>query len=464
MFEQIVLITVIIFFIIASIEDIKKREVYDYINYSFTFFILIIGIFSSILEKSIEPISYVGFGLLIGFFFGSLLYYLGIWGGGDAKFLIGFGASIYFLKDFKPQFDITNIDYNLLSEAITYYLNIFFNPFIKIILIINFIFLTLLLINMIFSKRKEEKKELFTLFSIMFLLLTGLYFDYSEFTLFLLGFIAFLLIFFGKEDLFECVYLKVKVKIKNLKLGDRINEDIKKASKILIPFEKGKKGLTNKKLNMIKNELSDKEKNQFIHIRKILPYSILVSLNYIGYIFKIVKVNPINLSMLGYTLKFLLLSFISGGVIVFVIIFAYYIKNFKTIEIKIKKAEYLGFGIIFFASLYFVDKSMKVTLLMNSLIVIYLFIKVAKKVEKLLYVKKKEIDKIVPGDWIVQDIKTKDYVLFHKEDFNLGISEEQIEVIKRYAKQDPNLSHIMVKDGIAFLPPLFIAFLLMFLI
>ncbi|MCA9497209.1 MAG: prepilin peptidase, partial [Nanoarchaeota archaeon] len=93
----IVLFLIILSFILASIEDIKKREVYDYLNYSLTFFILVIALFQSFAINSIEPIKYVAFGVLIGFVLGSFLYYVGIWGGGDAKFLIGFSAASYYL-------------------------------------------------------------------------------------------------------------------------------------------------------------------------------------------------------------------------------------------------------------------------------------------------------------------------------------------------------------------------------
>ena len=100
MIEYIVLLIVLFTFLIASFEDIKKREVYDYINFAFAFIIIIIAVFDSIQLSSIEPLKYVGFGLLIGFLLGSALFYSGIWGGGDAKFLIGFGASAYYLMEF----------------------------------------------------------------------------------------------------------------------------------------------------------------------------------------------------------------------------------------------------------------------------------------------------------------------------------------------------------------------------
>jgi Flp pilus assembly protein protease CpaA len=104
MIEYFVLIITIIFFVIASFEDIKKREVYNYINFSYTFIIIIVAIFHSMIENSFIHIKYVGFGMLMGFALGSMIYYLGIWGGGDAKFLIGFSGASYYLINFANSF------------------------------------------------------------------------------------------------------------------------------------------------------------------------------------------------------------------------------------------------------------------------------------------------------------------------------------------------------------------------
>jgi Flp pilus assembly protein protease CpaA len=55
MIEYIILSLIIIYLTIASIEDIKKREVYDYINFSLAFIILASATFHSfIIESSIS--------------------------------------------------------------------------------------------------------------------------------------------------------------------------------------------------------------------------------------------------------------------------------------------------------------------------------------------------------------------------------------------------------------------------
>lgn len=90
----------------------------------------------------------------------------------------------------------------------------------------------------------------------------------------------------------------------------------------------------------------------------------------------------------------------------------------------------------------------------------YYFVRAAKILEKLMFVVKKPLSKITLGDWIVQDIKIGGKLYYSKEDFKLGVNEEQLEKIKSLSKDHPSLKELFIKDGIAFLPPLFIGFIL----
>lgn len=85
-----ILIT-IIWVIFASITDLKKREVPDWLSYS----LIIIGIIFSLINSIIKSNFFLLIKPLIGFitFFiiGNLMYYSKQWGGGDAKLLMSFG-------------------------------------------------------------------------------------------------------------------------------------------------------------------------------------------------------------------------------------------------------------------------------------------------------------------------------------------------------------------------------------
>ena len=80
--------------IIATGYDLKYKIVPNFINYFLIIFGLGAGAILSLLTLSHVPIllSAIGAGAFYGI--GALLYYSGVWGGGDAKLLAGFGATL----------------------------------------------------------------------------------------------------------------------------------------------------------------------------------------------------------------------------------------------------------------------------------------------------------------------------------------------------------------------------------
>src|SRR3989344_5694455 len=116
--ELILLIITIAWLIIASITDIKTREIPDWISYSLISLAIITRIISSIQIQSFQPILLTLLGLAIGISLSLSLYYTKQWGGGDAKIFMAL-SSIF-----------------IISPA-------YFNP------LINMPFLAILLINII---------------------------------------------------------------------------------------------------------------------------------------------------------------------------------------------------------------------------------------------------------------------------------------------------------------------------
>ncbi|MDA3856561.1 MAG: A24 family peptidase [Candidatus Woesearchaeota archaeon] len=463
MIEYIVLSIVIATFLIASIEDIKKREVYDYINYSLAFLIIIIAIFDSMINSTLDPIKYTGFGILIGFALGSLLYYIGIWGGGDAKFLIGFSASIYYLRNFINKEETLYLIFTNLTTFSATIFKLFLESLRNYILILDGIFLLLIILQIIKSKNFKMFKSRFTLFTIIFLLLIGLYFHYSNFILILIGFASFLLIFFGDEDCFHSIYFKITKKIKNLKENEIPDSSIIENNKTIINYEDSKDGLTKEHIHILNEQIKENDKS--IYLRKILPYSILVILNYLLYILKIISINETNIEILGFLFKFLLISFFVGAVIGILMLIYYYTKNFKKIKITFKKSEYIYFAInLLIPPILFAITKNTTTLILLLLIPVYFFVKILRKIEGHMFIKQIDLNNVTYGDWIAQDIKIKNKVIYTINDFKLGINEKQLENLKTLSKKHKELKKIYVKDGLAFLPPLFIGFIITILI
>jgi Flp pilus assembly protein protease CpaA len=78
--------------LIASITDIKTREVPDLVSHGMIFAGIGIGAIYSAASQSWMPLAYAGTGFGLGFLVGVLMFYTGQWGGGDSKIVMGLGA------------------------------------------------------------------------------------------------------------------------------------------------------------------------------------------------------------------------------------------------------------------------------------------------------------------------------------------------------------------------------------
>jgi Flp pilus assembly protein protease CpaA len=94
-----ILLSIIIAFIvliIGSITDFWRREVHDYVSYGLMAASIGVACAYSLAYWSISYIVHSLLGLIIGIIIGYLMFYLGQWGGGDSKIIMGLGAAIGF--------------------------------------------------------------------------------------------------------------------------------------------------------------------------------------------------------------------------------------------------------------------------------------------------------------------------------------------------------------------------------
>lgn len=91
------LIIALFVLIFGSITDLRKREVPDWVNYGLIFTGVALNALLSVVSASWVPILASGIGLGIGMAVAFSMYYLGQWGGGDAKMMMGLGALIGFI-------------------------------------------------------------------------------------------------------------------------------------------------------------------------------------------------------------------------------------------------------------------------------------------------------------------------------------------------------------------------------
>ncbi len=86
----------LVFLFVGSYTDIRTREVPDWVNFSLISTGVALHAILSISEGSWLPVASSGLGLGLGVGIAFAMYYMGQWGGGDAKLLMGLGAVIGF--------------------------------------------------------------------------------------------------------------------------------------------------------------------------------------------------------------------------------------------------------------------------------------------------------------------------------------------------------------------------------
>ena len=88
-----IIITLLVL-VAAAYTDIKKREVPDWLSYSFIAVAIAAASAKSLIESSFSPLISSLSGLAIFFILANIFYYGKLFAGGDAKLLMGIGASL----------------------------------------------------------------------------------------------------------------------------------------------------------------------------------------------------------------------------------------------------------------------------------------------------------------------------------------------------------------------------------
>lgn len=86
------IIIALIWLVFASVSDLKKREVPDWLSYSLVIFAVGYRLIYSIIYSDWQFLLYGLFGLAVFVGLGYLFYYSRVFAGGDAKLLFGLGA------------------------------------------------------------------------------------------------------------------------------------------------------------------------------------------------------------------------------------------------------------------------------------------------------------------------------------------------------------------------------------
>ena len=225
MFEVVFLIVLgILGILFAVVQDLRKREVANWLNFSLIIFALGFRFFYSLFSAFNFDFFYQGLiGLVVFFILGNLLYYGRVFAGGDAKLMIALGAILPF------------------SNNLFMNLNIFFLFFVLFLIAGSFYGLVTSIVLAVrnfskfkkeFSRRFKESKSMIILgliFAILFLVLS-----FFEFVLIYLAIIIFVLpyLYLSAKAVDEVCMIK-NISVKKLTPGDWLYKNVKVGNKVI---------------------------------------------------------------------------------------------------------------------------------------------------------------------------------------------------------------------------------------
>lgn len=267
MFEAVILFLLGVFAIIfASVEDLRTREVSNWISYSLIIFALGFRLFFSIFSEDYSFFVSGLFGLFVFFIVGNALYYSRIFAGGDYRLMVAMGPILGFST-------------NVLGNISDYF------SFIVLFLICGgvyglFVSLGISLGNFKSFKKKfhcnlKQSRKGIYLFCLIGLLL--MLFGFIESVLFSLGVLVFvspyLVVYARTIDNF---FMVKNINVKDLKEGDWIYERVKVGKKFV---ESSWDGASREDIKLLKKH------HRRVKIREGVPFVPVFLFSYLGYMY-----------------------------------------------------------------------------------------------------------------------------------------------------------------------------------
>jgi len=254
---ELIIIT-LIWLIFASIEDLKTREVSDWLSYSLIIIALFFNLYETIIKKDFSFILGSLFGGLIFFLIGNLMYYTRQWGGGDVKLLTGLGTLFYVYPKELLNYFSPNLEF----------------PFLMIILINIIIFGSLYSLIYIFylALRNKEKinfkiNKLILIISIV--IASSSFFINDLMLKLLILFLSLIILVYPHLKQFISVVennlMIKKISLDKLTEGEWVIEDIYHKNKLI--YNKNNPGITNQEITLLK-----KLKIKYVTIKMGMPF------------------------------------------------------------------------------------------------------------------------------------------------------------------------------------------------
>jgi Flp pilus assembly protein protease CpaA len=253
----------LVWILFAVIQDLRKREIANWLNFSLIIFALTFRFFYSLFNGQEYNFFYqglIGFGIF--FILGNLLYYGKMFAGGDAKLMIALGAVLPFSESLFSNLNIAIIFFTLFLISGAIY-GVAFSLVLALRSKKEFV--------KEFSKEFKKKKKLFYIFltaSIIFIALS--FFELMFLYLSILSFIS-PYIYVAAKAIDESCMIK-KVNTKYLTEGDWLYNDIKIKKEII---KARWEGLSKEEIALLRKS------EKIVLIREGIPFSPVFLISYL---------------------------------------------------------------------------------------------------------------------------------------------------------------------------------------
>jgi len=260
------IILALIWIIFAVVQDLKKREVANWLNFSLIIFALGFRFFYCLFSQTNQDFAFFYQGLIgLGIFFiiGNLLYYGRMFAGGDAKLMIALGAVLPFSENF-----FVNVKIFILFFFIFLFVGAFYSLTVSIILSLK----NFKAFKRELYKQLSRKRKISYLF--MFLGLIFMALGFIESLLFGLGILIFILpYFYIYAKAVDEVCMVKKVKTNKLVEGDWLYKDLEIGKKLIkVSWD----GLSKGDIKKIKKEYKEIKIKQGIPFTPVFLFSFLI--------------------------------------------------------------------------------------------------------------------------------------------------------------------------------------------
>lgn len=258
----------LVWIIFATVQDLKKREVANWLNFSLIIFALGFRFFYSLFNESFNFFYQGIIGLGIFFILGNLFYYGRIFAGGDAKLMIALGAVLPFNYTF-----FENAKIFIMFLFLFFFIGAFYGLFISVFLIIK---------N--FKKFKREIKKQFRerKYFLIIVLASGLGifgFGFWNRIFFILGWLVFLFpyLYLAAKSIDEVCMIR-NIETRNLAEGDWLYKNVRVGRKII---ESKWEGLNKEQIKQIQRRYKHIKIRQGIAFVPVFLISFLILLGLI---------------------------------------------------------------------------------------------------------------------------------------------------------------------------------------